>query len=297
MAKIIVRAYAKINLTLDVLGKRNDGYHEVITVMQGINLYDLMEVERTGPGIRLACNIRELEGTNNLAFQAAALMTQQYGLEPGFSIKLQKNIPVEAGLGGGSADAAAVILAVNELCGLNLTMTEMRTAAARLGADVPFCLLPLTALATGRGEEIKDVGTCPVLWLALAKPPFSVSTASVYRHLDRVSVGRRPDLRAVLEAINNKQREILYKNMVNVLETATYDLYPRLKTHLLEIETLGAKKVMMSGSGPTLLAFGDNEEEARRLALLIKKPGWQVFVVRTTVPEDVEKQKILLDKT
>ena len=295
VAKIIIKAYAKINLTLDVLGKRADGYHQVETVMQGINLYDLVEMERTGREIRLVCNIPELEGKDNLAFRAAVLMKEKYGLKPGFSINLQKNIPVEAGLGGGSADAAAVILGVNQLCGLDLTLEEMRADAAGLGSDVPFCLRPLTALATGRGEQIKDLETCPVLWLALAKPPFGVSAAEAYRHLSRVSIKKRPALQAVLQAIAGQQKGMLYQHMDNVLEEATFDLYPRLKTYVREIEALGARKVMMSGSGPTLLVFGENEEEARRLANLLKKPDWQVFVSRTTVAEDLVTRIMLSD--
>lgn len=295
MGRIIIKAYAKINLALDVVGKRADGYHEVEMIMQGINLYDLVELEKAGDELRLTCNVRELERTDNLAYKAAALLAKKYGIKPGLRINLQKNIPVEAGLGGGSTDAAAVILGINELYALNLTLDEMRESAALLGSDVPFCLLPLTALATGRGEKIKELPISPVMWLVLVKPPFGVSTGEAYNHLSRVSIISRPDLKAVIDAICNNRKDLIYQNIGNVLEYATYDLYPQLRVYVREIEALGARRVMMSGSGPTLITLHDSQDEARKLALSLIKPYWQVFVVRTTLQEDINGRRVLYE--
>jgi 4-diphosphocytidyl-2-C-methyl-D-erythritol kinase len=287
MESLEIRAYVKINLMLDVLYKRPDGYHEVEMIMQGINLFDLLEIKKHGTKLCLNCNHKELDnGPSNLAWQAAALLIKDFPNINGVEINLQKNIPVAAGLAGGSTDAAAVLLGMNELFDLNLDREKMLEYAAKLGSDVPFCLLPLTALAIGRGEKIRMLPICPRLWMVVAKPPFGVSTKEVYGHLSNVAILRRPDLQLALGALENNRVAELYKAMRNVLEYSTYDLHPELRDWANELQQIGATKVIMSGSGPTLIAFCENENAARMLAAKWQKPGWAVFTSKTLGMEE-----------
>ncbi len=292
MKSITLKAYAKINLTLDVLEKRADGYHDVKMIMQGINLYDIVTLESCDDGIRLSCDVPGLgEDRHNLAYRAAELMLLHHPQIKGLRITLEKRIPVAAGLGGGSADAAAVILGVNELYDLRLTKDRLREIALRLGSDVPFCLFPRTALAEGRGERLTDIVPCPLLWLVLVKPFFGVATKEVYENLKNVTITERPDTKEALRAIEEADTELLYQAMGNVLEYSTFALYPDLQKLVEELLPLGAKRVMMSGSGPTLLMFMDDEDDAKAAALCCAKAGRDVIVTRTNLPEDVEMQK------
>ena len=289
MESLRIRAFAKINLVLDVLHKRPDGYHEVEMIMQGINLCDLLEIKKHDGKICLHCDDKELgTGPENLAWQAAALLINDFSDINGVEIDLQKNIPVAAGLAGGSSDAAAVLLGMNGLFDLKLSRERLLEYAAKLGSDVPFCLLPLTALAKGRGEKITMLPGCPRLWITIAKPPFGVSTKEVYTHLANVAIDRRPDLHLALRTLENGKIHDLYKAMGNVLEYSTYDLYPKLRESAEDLKESGASKVMMSGSGPTLIAFCENEKESRMLAAKWQKPGWQVLPSRTLGTEDMD---------
>lgn len=283
MQRVTIKAFAKINLTLDVLGKRPDGYHEVIMIMQGISVYDFIDIKKTEClGIELHCDAVDLEtGPSNLAYQAAMLLAKDFPQIKGVEIDLKKGIPIAAGLGGGSSDGAAVLIAMNELFDLELSLEELRNYGAQLGSDVPFCLQPLTALAKGRGEQIEELSTPHTLWMVLAKPPFGVSTKKVYDHLNHVKILERPDIKAAIDALKEQNVHKLNRTMANVLEYATYDLYPELKKWANEIFNLGAMKVMMSGSGPTLIAFCDSEENALKIASLWVKPDWKIFVTRT----------------
>lgn len=288
MEKIILKAFAKINLALDVLGKRNDGYHEVEMVMQGINLYDLVELEKTEKGISLICSIPELEtDSRNLAYRAAELIIDIYKLAGGIKIHLHKTIPIAAGLAGGSTDAAAVILGMNELFEIGMTLPHMQKLAARLGSDVPFCLNPVTSLAQGRGEIVKEIFSCPEVWLVLVKPTFGVSTKEVYGHLQNINIDVKPDLQEIMQALEKKQLRGLINAAGNVLEYATFDLYPQLKEYRREIMLAGAEKVMMSGSGPTLIGFVSNEKEANQVASRINAPEQKTYVCRTLKEEDI----------
>lgn len=293
MEKIILKAFAKINLALDVLGKRNDGYHEVEMIMQGINLYDLVELEKTEEGISLTCSIAELEtDSRNLAYRAAALLINSFELAGGIKIHLHKTIPIAAGLAGGSTDAAAVILGMNELFEIGLTLPHMQKLAAQLGSDVPFCLNPVTSLAFGRGEIVKEIFPCPELWLVLVKPNFGVSTKEVYGHLQNITIDVKPDLQEIMQALGKKQLPELIDATGNVLEYATFDLYPQLKEFRREIILAGAKKVMMSGSGPTLIGFVSNETEAKRIASKLDRPEQKAFACRTLKREDISARVI-----
>jgi 4-diphosphocytidyl-2-C-methyl-D-erythritol kinase len=296
MQQVSVKGYAKINLTLDVLGKRDDGYHEVAMIMQGINLYDVVTLEKRKAGIMLDSNLLELSsGPDNLAYQAAALLQKDFPVIEGIHIKLSKKIPLAAGLAGGSTDAAAVLLGLNLLYKLGLSLDQLRTYGSCLGSDIPFCLHPLTALATGRGEMIKELPPCPPLWLVLVKPPFGVSTKEVYGHLKEVIIKERPSLERALEALETGDLGLLYHSMANVLEYATFDLYPELQHGVEKLRNAGAKKAMMSGSGPTLIAFVENETKAKELASSWTKSDWQVVVTRSLGPRDLDR-RIVVDE-
>ena len=295
MGSITVKAYAKINLALDVLGIRGDNFHEVEMVMQGINLYDELELEVTsGSGIQLDCPYPDTGPlTENLAYRAAKLLQGKYGLTQGIHITLRKNIPVAAGLAGGSADGAAVLLGLNVLLALGLSPKSLQELASQLGSDVPFCLWPFTAIARGRGELISEVPCPPTLWMVLCKPPYGVSTARVYQNLQKVSVTRRPDISSLLTALAEKDIEQAYDKMVNVLEYSTFALHPDLYEQAQEIAKIGARRVIMAGSGPTLVAFTQGEAEALALAKSLQKPGWSIIVARTLGIGDLREREEL----
>jgi len=292
MQRITVKAFAKINLALDVLGLRNDGYHQVQMVMQGINLYDEVKIELiTKPELRLDCSSPELgPPEQNLAYRAAWLLLTRQGLRQGVHIQLIKKIPVAAGLAGGSADGAAVLTGLNTLLDLNLRQEYLRGIAAELGSDVPFCLQPATALAEGRGELLTELPSPPELWLVLCKPPYGVSTGRVYQHLQQVKISRRPDIPELLAAIKGMDLPKLYLNMANVLEDSTFSLCPELPEEARRLEKLGAVRVLMTGSGPTLMAFVRGEEEARQLAERWPNKGWTVIVARTLSLGDLRER-------
>lgn len=292
MNTIELKAHAKINLTLDVLGLRPDGFHEVAMVMQGILLHDLVKLTRTKEEkIHLTCNIPELEDPReNLAYKAAALIIRDFPQIGGVKIHLEKRIPVAAGLAGGSTDAAAVLLGLNRIFNLGLPGTTLRAYAAQLGSDVAFCLHPLTALAEGRGEKLTPLPECPLLWLVLFKPPFGVSTKDAYLNLHRVKVGARPSWRKMAEALKHQDRDRIIQEMGNVLEYSTFNLHPELAEFAAEIAGLGTQKLMMSGSGPTLLGFVGNEREASLIAGRWEREGWQVIPTRTLTKRDIKEE-------
>lgn len=295
MREITVKAFAKINLTLDVLGQRTDGFHEVAMVMQGIDLHDMVTLKKVpGRKIILSCDNPELpKNRDNLAYRAAELLCEELLPSAGLSIDIKKRIPLAAGLAGGSADAAAVILGMNALFDLRMDWEKMRILAARLGSDVPFCLNPLTALATGRGEVLQSLPVCPQLWLVLVKPPFGVATKDVYKHLHYVRVEKRPSLRQALQALAAQDTRSLLTAAANVLEYSTFALQPQLAGWAQELAESGAVKVMMSGSGPTLLGFCESAEEAENIAASWKKEGWFVRVTRTIHPQDIGERMIV----
>jgi len=300
MPKIICKAYGKINLTLDVLGKRPDGYHDILTLFQGISLYDEIILTKVDPDVEelvLTCDLAGLStGPDNLAYQAALLLRENFPQIVGLRIEILKRIPLAAGLAGGSSDAAAVLLGLNRLYNLELSMKELGKLGARLGSDVPFCLNPLTLIGEGRGERLSEAGNpCPELWLVLCKPPFGVSTKEVYQHFSEVQVTQRPDLAGALVGLQSGDRKLLYASLGNNLEDATFALYPQLSIWAQEITALGAEKVMMAGSGPTLMAFVKNKKEAEKLKSSFEKPNWSVEVVRTITSEDLKGRMIAVE--
>lgn len=258
-------AYAKINLGLNILGKRADGYHEVAMVMQSVGLSDTITISE-GKVIEISTNIAGLScGPDNLAYKAAALLAGRAGLEPNVHIDLEKRIFMAAGLAGGSSDAAAVLRGLNRYWGLGLTNEELRQEAAKLGSDIPFCIEGGTALALGRGEIIEPLEDLPETIVVLAKPRgIEVSTAWVYKNYNEGRVIRVPKIRRMAEHIA-EGAPVLVPYMANVLETVTIPEYPVLASLKAAMVGAGAYYAMMSGSGPTVFAFVDSQDTARQV--------------------------------
>ena len=280
---VTVEANAKINLTLDILGKRPDGFHEVAMVMQTIGLHDTLVMEKTERDIELSINVPWLKADEkNLAWRAAELIRQEYGLEGGVRIELTKRIPVAAGLAGGSADAAAVLKGMNDLYGLQLDEEKLCELGARLGSDIPFCIMGGTMLATGRGEVLTRLSDMPETWVVLAKPRISVSTAWAYQNYDEQGAERHPDNEAIRQAITRGNRKAVAGLLCNVLESVTikkYDVIAEYKQMMLD---KGAMASMMSGSGPTVFGLAKSREQAESIAdVLRQETNADVFVTRT----------------
>lgn len=263
MESIQVKAYAKINLGLDVLRKRPDGYHEVRMVMQTVRLFDKLTFKMTHtPCIAIKTNLSYLPcDENNLVYRAAALFYETTGEKSGIHITLDKHIPVAAGLAGGSSDAAATLTALNELYHTGLSLTRLQELGVRLGADVPYCLLQGAALAEGIGDRLTPLPAPPPAYCLIIKPPISVSTRYVYEHL-ALHDAPHPDIDALLAALYANSLPALAAHLGNTLEAVTIPLHPeidRIKRQLLELGALGT---LMSGSGPTVFALFSNRQAA-----------------------------------
>lgn len=263
---ISLKALAKINLGLDVVGRREDGYHEVRMIMQTIQLYDRLDIKRTQePGIQIQTNLSFLPvNENNLIYKAAKLLMDEFSITDGVSVKLDKRIPVAAGMAGGSTDAAAMLIGVNRLFSLGLTKRQLMERGVQIGADVPYCIMRGTALAEGIGEALSPLPPmvkCPVL---IAKPSISVSTKFVYQNLKLDDTTIHPDIDRLIDDIKAKNLHDIAAHMGNVLETVTIPNYPvidEIKKHMLSNGAVGA---MMSGSGPTVFGLFDDEDTAKK---------------------------------
>ena len=278
---LYVKAPAKINLTLDVLGKRSDGYHEVEMIMTTVDLADRIGLEPTMDGsIRIKSADRFVpDDHRNLAYQAAKLLKDTYGINEGVSITLEKKIPVAAGLAGGSSDAAATLKGLNELWNLNLSVDELAEHGAKIGSDVSFCVYGGTALATGRGEQIRELPAPPNCWIVLAKPSIGVSTADVYGGLNIQEVVH-PDTKSMIQAIKEKNYELMCQSMGNALEQVTLKLHPEVSTIKEQMTKFGADAVLMSGSGPTVFGVVQHESRVNRIYNGLRGFCDEVFVVR-----------------
>lgn len=275
-----ILARAKINLTLDIMGVRSDGYHEVEMIMQTVGLSDRLVFEPNRKGIIITCNSPDLPvGPENLVYRAAILLQEYTGQVNGAIINLEKGIPLEAGLAGGSADAAAALEGLSNLWGLNLHFSELLSLGERIGADVPFCLMGGTALARGKGEILLPLKPLPRFGVILVKPPFGVSTSRVYQQYDLTGGGVRPDTKRMMEEIENKNLPGISSLLSNVLEETTAYLYPQisfLKQALIREGAIGAS---MSGSGPTFFGLCENEVRAEIIARNLFLPhGWLKIV-------------------
>jgi len=278
--QLMIEAPAKINLTLNVLGKRTDGYHELETVMQQISLRDKIFIQSGGQGIRIASNSAEIPvNEDNLAFKAAYLLCTKYSIQLGLQIFIEKHIPVGAGLAGGSTDAAAVILGLNEMFELCLDREDMLKLGLSIGSDVPFCLLGGTALARGRGEILTPLPPGPRLEMVLVKPEFQLSTAAVYGGLRLEKIQNAPDNAAFLQAWRKYDIIEIGLQMKNVLETVSIEKCPEIDTIKQKLDALGALNTLMSGSGPSVAGVFASQEEARQAWRVMKDQYREAYLV------------------
>ncbi|MDV2887316.1 4-(cytidine 5'-diphospho)-2-C-methyl-D-erythritol kinase [Alkalihalophilus pseudofirmus] len=260
--KCSVKAPAKINLSLDAIRKREDGYHEVEMIMTTVDLADRIDLTLTEDG-KIKVDVSEgfvPSDHRNLAYQAASLLQERYQVKQGVSIYITKRIPVAAGLAGGSSDAAATLKGLNDLWALGLSLDELARIGAEIGSDVSFCVYGGTALATGRGEIITHIESPPSCWVILAKPPIGVSTADVYKRL-KVEEVEHAKTEEMIKAIKNQDFNGICDHLHNVLETVTLEMHPEVRHIKEQMQRFGADGVLMSGSGPTV--FGLVEKESR----------------------------------
>ena len=268
-----LRAMAKINLGLDVVRRREDGYHEVRMIMQTIRMYDTLELTATEePGIRVKTNLKYLPvNEDNLVYKAAKLLMDEFHVTRGVKIRLEKHIPVAAGMAGGSSDAAAVMVGVNRLFRLGLSRKELMERGVKIGADVPYCILRGTALAEGIGEKLTPLTPAPDCHVLIAKPPISVSTKFVYENLHLDQLEAHPDIDGIRCAIEEGDLCGMVSRMGNVLETVTIPAYPQIGQISELMKENGALGAMMSGSGPTVFGIYDDERKAMAARDVLKK--------------------------
>jgi 4-diphosphocytidyl-2-C-methyl-D-erythritol kinase len=277
-----VKAPAKINLALDVLSKRPDGYHDVAMIMQTVALYDTISVRSGFEGIKLTSDSSKIPiDETNIAYKAAHYLSTKYNVKRGAHIHIEKRIPVAAGLAGGSTDAAAVLKLLNKAWELKLSKAELMDAGKKLGSDVPFCIQGGTCLAEGLGEKLTVIKSMPDCYILLAKPNISVSTQEVYQSLNLNEIEERPNMPAILQAIENQDLMGISNSMVNVLETVTTKMHPiivELKQKLMENGAVGS---IMSGSGPTVFGVFEDMATAQGAHDSIKTLVSEIYVVKT----------------
>ncbi len=282
MHSITVKARGKINLALDILGRRPDGYHRMEMILQSIELADILTLTEHHKDVRIVCSSRDipLDG-RNIAHRAACLVKNTFHVDKGITIHLQKNIPVAAGLAGGSADGAAVLAGLNRLWGLGLTQKTLMELGLLLGADVPFCLLGGAALARGIGEELTPLDFASVIPVVFIKPSFGMSTAEAYQGFTTTAVKKRPDIGRLITAVLNKDMQGVSAGMANVLESVTISRFPQLQKMKADLLGHGAVASMMSGSGPTIYGLFANEEQAQKACQGLKKFYEGVYLTQT----------------
>ncbi|MEW9124106.1 MAG: 4-(cytidine 5'-diphospho)-2-C-methyl-D-erythritol kinase [Thermotaleaceae bacterium] len=282
MSEIRRKARAKINISLDVLGKRADGYHEVKMLMQQVDLYDEVILREIKKGIVLESNCEFIpKDGSNIAYKAAALMQQKFQRDKGIHIYIGKNIPVAAGLAGGSTDGAAVLLGLKELWEIDITREELMDLSLPLGADVPFCILGGAALAEGIGEKLRPIQGLEHGWVLLCKPNLCVSTAEVYKNLQLDKIERHPDTNTLLRAMENNDIQLVGENLCNVLEGVTEPMHPvikDIKRRMMEYSALGS---LMSGSGPTVYGLFKDYQKAKNAYENLNKVYKQTYLVKT----------------
>jgi 4-diphosphocytidyl-2-C-methyl-D-erythritol kinase len=263
--QLLLEAPAKINLALDVLKRREDGFHEVEIVFQSIDLADRLLLQKQPSGIHLETDHPDLPaGPDNLAYRAARLLLK--GRPDGIKISLDKDIPIAAGLAGGSTDAAAALVGINQLLRLRVSWSELGNLAVRLGADVPFCLRGGTALATGIGDQLQVLPSPPNFWVVLVNPPFGVTAAAAYQGLAVGQIANRPDIPGLIEAIRKQDLAKMAACMGNVLESVVTSRYPELESIRADLLACGALGAQMSGSGPTMFGIFAAESAASQAA-------------------------------
>jgi 4-diphosphocytidyl-2-C-methyl-D-erythritol kinase len=276
------RAAAKINLAIDVLRKRPDGYHDVSMIMQSVALYDTITVRALKGEIKVTSNSDKIPSDKtNIAYKAAEYLKIKYNVKEGVHINIDKSIPVAAGLAGGSTDAALTLKLLNKAWDLRLSKNELLEAGKKLGSDVPFCIQGGTALAEGLGEKLTTLKGIPDCLILLAKPPVSISTKEVYEGLKLEEVKQRPDIKDMIRCIDANDLEGIAANMCNVLETVTIKKCPQIQEIKDKLVEYGAQGSMMSGSGPTVFGIFKDNASAYNAYDHIKDMVSDVFVVRT----------------
>ena len=259
MNQIIIDCPAKINLSLDILGKREDGYHEISTIMQTISLYDKVKIKKSNEFLISVEGANLPLDDNNIALKVAKIMLKKYNIKGGVEINIDKNIPIAAGLAGGSSDAAGVILGINKIYNLNLSDKELMEVGALVGSDVSYLIKRGTALCTGRGEKVEILKPLTGYKVLIAKPYISVSTKWVYDNLNLKNIEKRPDTNLLLNSIKNNDIDSISENLINVLETVTIPKYKVIEDIKKTMESYGSIGSIMSGSGPTVFGvFKDN---------------------------------------
>ena len=289
--EITRKAYAKINLGLDVLGKRDDGYHLVKMIMQNVDIYDTLTFKKTNDGkVSLLTNDESIPvDDSNLICKVAKQLQDRYGITDGAQIELVKRIPVAAGMAGGSTDGAAAYRALNDLWELGLSDKELCELAVKLGADIPYCIVGGTALSEGIGEVLTSIDGKAKYHLVVAKPDIMVSTGWVYTELDSTEITRHPDIDAVKAAIEEGDVKRMCDQIHNVLEPVTTAKYRVIKDIEKILEDNGAVRAFMTGSGPTVFAVFDNENTAKKGFEAVKKSGMapQLFLTKPIDPAQV----------
>lgn len=282
MNQIELRALAKINLGLDVLGRRENGYHDVRMIMQSVYLYDNVKIEKTeSPDITVESNLGFLpQGEGNIAYRAAKILKDEFQIREGVKITLDKKIPVAAGLAGGSSDAAAVLFGFNRMFRLGLSQEDLMERGVHLGADIPYCIMRGTVLAEGIGEKLSVLPAMPKCTVLIAKPPVSVSTKTVYEALDSETIREHPDIDALIEGLQQGNLRKIADSMGNVLEKVTIPRYPVIEKIKEEMKEAGALNALMSGSGPTVFGLFESRGAARNAQRLIREKSLarQVYV-------------------
>ena len=280
-----LKAYAKINLGLDVVRKRGDGYHEVRMVMQTIQMYDQLEIkESKEPGIRLTTNLPFLPcNDGNLVYKAAKLLMDEFDIRQGVDMNLTKFIPVAAGMAGGSSDAAAALVGINRMFQLGLTKRQLMERGVQIGADVPYCVMRGTALAEGIGEKLTRITQVPDCFVLIGKPGINVSTKAAYESLQLDKISSHPDIDGMIGDIERGDLLAMTQKMGNVFEPGIIEKYPVIGEIKALMESHGALKAMMSGSGPTVFGIFDDREKMAAAAEVLRESRLAKTVFATEV--------------
>ena len=288
-----LRALAKINLGLDILRKREDGYHEVRMIMQTIQMYDVLKMKKVKkPGISLSVNYPYIPSDErNLVYKAAKLLMDEFQVKEGVDICLEKFIPVAAGMAGGSSDAAAAMVGINQLFKLGLSERELMDRAVNIGADVPYCIMRGTALAEGIGEKLTRIAQIPDCFVLIGKPGISVSTKMAYESLQLDKISSHPDIDGMIRDIENGDLLTMTEKMGNVFEPGIIEKYPVIGEIKDLMENNGALKAMMSGSGPTVFGIFDDREKMEAAAAVLRESGLAKTVFATEVTKTGGKHK------
>lgn len=288
-----LRAFAKINMGLDILRKREDGYHEVRMIMQTIQMYDVLEMKKVKkPGISLSVNYPYIPSDErNLVYKAAKLLMDEFQVKEGVDICLEKFIPVAAGMAGGSSDAAAAMVGINHLFKLGLSEKDLMDRAVNIGADVPYCIMRGTALAEGIGEKLTRIAQVPDCYVLIGKPGIGVSTKTAYESLQLDKIQSHPDIDGMIRDIENGNLLAMTDKMGNVFESGIIGKYPVIGEIKDLMEANGALKAMMSGSGPTVFGIFDDREKMEAAAAVLRQSNLAKTVFATEVTKVRERHK------